>query len=562
MKLRRIILAGLIAPMATLATPAAALRATPGVVLNPQGSFLNDLSIRGSTFDGAGMALGGLTLRNPQTGHFHAELPLTAWMLSRPAVRTGLGNQGGHSVGTVHLDLLPIIGKKQFEAGFGTSRSEWQNLLVQQMLTDSLGIGVFAGRESGDGLDYPDNETDRETIGGHLQYKQDGTQVDLLIAHQEKEFGARGYYGVSDRLAATEATEDTLLFLSALKGDPAADYLRGGIAWREFHDDYRLPTRGYRSNLRSRVGSVFVDGRTMEINGWTLGGRADLDAERVSGGAAGVYRRQRGGVSILPQWRNDRFKITAGARGEFLSDESTEILPQLGAEYFLSDNLTAFASYTETARQPSYAELYETSPGRLGSPTLKTETARQTEIGLKGIPSEFMDWKLTAFHRRSKNTIDWVRPSSAGRWTATDIGDLNTFGAEAQLGWYPAQNLELQFLYTWLHKDRDAADYGNYASRYALDYPEHLAQAFLLWRPVQSLEVGTVQALRWQTDNPVRTDGDFGADSSFVVCFTPPKAEWATLSLLLNNAWDDDFQALPGQRPPERFAGVSLSVDL
>jgi len=141
-----------------------------------------------------------------------------------------------------------------------------------------------------------------------------------------------------------------------------------------------------------------------------------------------------------------------------------------------------------------------------------------------------------------------------------NLGTLSTFGAEAQLGWYPAQNLEIQLLYTWLHKDKKAEDFGAYASRYALDYPEHLAQVSLLWRPVNAVEIGTVQTLRLQTDNAARTSSDFGADSSFVVRFTPPKADYATLSLLINDAWNDDFQAFPGQRPPERYVGASLTL--
>jgi len=103
------------------------LRTTPGVVLNSQGGSQNDLSVRGSSFSGAGLSLGGLTLRNPQTEHFNAELPLPAGMLSRPSVRTGLNNQGGHLVGTVNFDLLPMSGKKQVEAGFGTDHRDWHN---------------------------------------------------------------------------------------------------------------------------------------------------------------------------------------------------------------------------------------------------------------------------------------------------------------------------------------------------------------------------------------------------------------------------------------------------
>ena len=548
------------------------LRSEPGVVLNSQGGSQNDLSIRGSSFSGAGLSLGGLTLRNPQTEHFNAELPLPATMLSRPSVFTGLDNQGGHLVGTVGFDLLPMsasrlraqasdAGKKQFEAGFGSDHRDWQSLLLQHMLSDTVGLGIFAGRESASGVDYPDNDYDREYVGGHLQFREDDTQVDLIIAHQEKEFGARGYYGVSDTLEANEKTEDTLIYLSATRGDVNADYLRGGISWHEFNDDYQLPSIFYRNQHRSRISSAFADGRTLEVNGWALGWRADIDEERVASTGLGYHHRTRGGVSLLPQWRGDRLKITVGARGEFFTGESWEFLPQLGVEYALSDNLTAFAAYTESVRLPSYTELNYNSPGSFGNTGLGPQTTDQIEIGLKGIPSESMDWKVSAFHRRSENTIDWMKTNSVARWTATDIGTLDVYGLEAQLGWYPAQNLEIQFAYTWLYKDKEAEDFGAYASRYALDYPEHLLQASLLWRPVDAVEIGTVQTLRLQTDNNARTSGDVGADSSFVVRYTPACIDYATLSLLINNAWDDDFQAFPGQRPPERFAGVSMTLN-
>ncbi|NOU36562.1 MAG: TonB-dependent receptor [Kiritimatiellaceae bacterium] len=539
------------------------LRAEPGVVLNSQGGSQNDLSVRGSSFSGAGLSLGGLTLRNPQTEHFNAELPVPAVMLSRPAVLTGLDNQGGHLTGTVGFGLLPIIGKRQLEAGVGSDHRDWQSALVQQMLTDHLGIGVFAGRESAEGVDYPDNNYDRDYAGAHLQHRADDVQVDLLAARQEKKFGARGYYGVSDTVPANEKTEDTLLYLAARKGNPDEDYLRGGISWHEFKDDYSLPTYSYLNQHRSQVSSAFFDGRTLEVNGWALGWRADADEERIASdgsGPLGHFSRTRGGVSLLPRWRGDRLKVTAGARSEFFSGDSPYWLPQAGAEYLLSDNLTTFISYTETVRQPSYTELNYNSPFSLGNTGLQPQIEQQTETGFKGTPSEHTDWKVAAFHRHSQNTVDWMKANSAARWTATNIGDLDVFGTETRLGWYPAQNIEMQFAYTWIYKDLTAADFGNYASRYALDYPEHLAQASLLWRPIKPVEIGTVQSLRWQTDNNVRQNGSFGADSSFVVRFTPPKADYATLSLLLNNAWNDDFQAFPGQRPPERFAGASLTL--
>jgi len=537
------------------------LRAEPGVVLNSQGGSQSDLSVRGSSFSGAGLSLGGVTLRNPQTEHFNAELPVPAAMLSRPAVLTGMDNQGGHLVGTVNFDLLPMSGKKQLEAGFGSDQRDWQSALVQQMLTETLGIGVFAGRESADGVDYDDNDYDREYAGGHMQFHNDDTKIDLLVAHQEKEFGARGYYGVDDSRYAKEETEETTVYLSAVKGDLNAAYLRSGILWREFYDDYYIPSWNYANHHRSRNSSAFFEGRTLEINNWSLGWRTDAEEERIASSSMGDHHRTRGGISLLPQWSGDRLKLTFGVRSEFFTGESPEYLPQAGAEYMLTDLLTAFVSYTETVRLPSYTELYYLSPASSGNSELKPQKEQQTEFGFKGIPSEFMDWKISAFYRRSKDTVDWMKAGPAASWDATDVGSLDIYGTEMQLGWYPEQNIEIQLAYTWIYKDRKASDFDQYASRYALDYPEHLGQVSLLWRPVTSVEIGTVQALRRQTDNAVRTGSDFGAESSFVVRFTPPQAPCTTISLLLNNAWDDDFQTFPGQRPAERFAGISLTLN-
>ncbi|HKL22652.1 MAG TPA: TonB-dependent receptor, partial [Tichowtungia sp.] len=350
---------------------------------------------------------------------------------------------------------------------------------------------------------------------------------------QKKEFGARGYYGVPDNRAADEQTEENMILFSAIRGRLTGDYLRGGFAWREFYDDYAIPFWNYENHHRSRMTEAFIDGRTLEINGAALGWRADAGEERTASTGVGWNHRTRGGISLLPQWRGDRLQITAGLRGEFFTGESPELLPQLGAEFLLSDNLTAFASYSESVRLPSYTELFYLSPVNAGDPTLQPQTAGQTEIGFKGIPSEFMDWKVSVFHRRSKNTIDWQKQTAGALlWDATDIGTLDTFGSEARLGWYPARNLEVQTAYTWLYKDKDAGDSGNYASLYALDYPEQLIQLSALWKPVEPLELGTVQTLRFQADNRIRRNGDFGADSSFVARFTPREFKAATLALL------------------------------
>jgi hypothetical protein len=68
------------------------LKDVPGLLLRDQGSGgpQTDLSIRGGPFNSSGLLLNGLTLRNAQTEHFHADVPAPEAWFGAPAVLTGL----------------------------------------------------------------------------------------------------------------------------------------------------------------------------------------------------------------------------------------------------------------------------------------------------------------------------------------------------------------------------------------------------------------------------------------------------------------------------------------
>jgi hypothetical protein len=82
----------------------------PGVRLQRQGlgSPQADLRIRGGAFSSSGFALEGLPLFDPQTEHFHADLPLSPLLADRVRLLTGLEQfsaMSGHASGTVDMDL-------------------------------------------------------------------------------------------------------------------------------------------------------------------------------------------------------------------------------------------------------------------------------------------------------------------------------------------------------------------------------------------------------------------------------------------------------------------------
>ena len=57
------------------------------LLVNSQGWAQRDLSIRGSSYTGAGISVNGLNLKVPYSAHFNSELPMSGNWLSAPSVR-------------------------------------------------------------------------------------------------------------------------------------------------------------------------------------------------------------------------------------------------------------------------------------------------------------------------------------------------------------------------------------------------------------------------------------------------------------------------------------------
>ncbi|MFM1748791.1 MAG: hypothetical protein RLZZ188_2457 [Verrucomicrobiota bacterium] len=80
-----------LSPAGTFAAPVTALRYEPRV--DVQGRNLAeaqaDVTLRGGTFENTGFRLGALSIVDPQTGHYLAELPLAPAMLGAPRVLAG-----------------------------------------------------------------------------------------------------------------------------------------------------------------------------------------------------------------------------------------------------------------------------------------------------------------------------------------------------------------------------------------------------------------------------------------------------------------------------------------
>src|SRR5215831_1265583 len=75
-------------PAGTFAMPVSALRYEPQVDIQARnlGEAQADVTIRGGIFENTGFQAGAVTLVDPQTGHYFAEIPIAPAMLAAPQV--------------------------------------------------------------------------------------------------------------------------------------------------------------------------------------------------------------------------------------------------------------------------------------------------------------------------------------------------------------------------------------------------------------------------------------------------------------------------------------------
>ncbi len=530
---------------------ATGLQSLPGIIVLPQGlpGGQADFSIRGSNFSGAGLSLSGLSLRNPQTEHFHAELPFPGHWLGTPRVLTGAQQAQqteGHLTGTVALSPLPIENKSLLTAGADNKHGLWSQASVQKTLPRPDGsyraLGAFAGALDIPAVDFPDNDVRLSRGGLQLQHHDDENQGDLWIGHQDKSFGARGYYGVNPSFKAEENTRDTLV-LGAWRG-PAHD---ASLLFREFLDDYKLhlPSSLYHNEHRSRSLAAQAGSSLPLSSSIELRTRIAADREEINSSALGDFSRSRLALTALPAWSPlPSLRLIAGARGELLEGDDDRLLPIARIEADATETLLLHAEYSQSVRRPSYTELNYESPGSLGNSGLGLQDQESIEAGLAWSPSHTSRLSASLFHQRTFDTVDWIRPDpSATRWLASNIGRVDTSGLELACEHRLHDSLRLAATWLTLDKDNDAPPY---SSRYSLDYARHFASLTLDWTPTDKLRLEATQFWRDQAENALRDAG--GSEqwlshlaAHFRLC---PSAQ---LSLIAANAFADDYRLYPGQ---------------
>lgn len=553
---------------------AEAFRQLPGVHLATQGvGGQSDLSIQGSSFSGAGLSLNGLALRNPQTEHFHSELPVLPEVFATATVRTGIEQQAltsTHLAGTVDFGLGPIRSGGRLTLGLGEF-SAWESTLyaaeTMALADGTLGVAGFGSLAAANGDPWRDNDLHQHLGGLHLQYRQADWQFDTLLARSSKTFGAQGYYGAPASLPSEETLRDSLLFVSARRGDLAGEYLRLTAAWRELRDTYLLDASRpflYENRHHSRLLTAAVDQRLLLDESWSFLWRAEAEREdldstyqgTIPAAPLGEHWRARASLFAMPEYRVGDWRFDAGLRATAFTDDSPAWLPAAGIVWTPVADTEISLAYSETVRLPSYTELNYNSPTSLGNAGLERQHARSLELAAATPLGERARLHAATFVRRETNSVDWLKSTPGASWVATNLDRVEVYGVRLGGEVDLTDRVRIEADGEYLHK-HTATD--PYSSRYTLDYPETTARLAASWQALSWCELRAEQAVTHRAANPERGTDRTVWPAELAVVLRPVAYPGLTVTLSLDNLWDEADEPVVGVEAPGRRASVSVA---
>lgn len=549
-------------PVGTFAMPVSGLRFEPRVDVQARNlaEGQSDVSIRGGVFENTGFKLGALSLYDPQTGHYFAEIPVAPAMLLQPRVLTGGDNAlGGFNagVGTVAYGWRPIAQRGEASMAFGdyhTNRQDfYQGIVLPGGNERTVAADVELARSESDGS-VPFGDHDFTRVAGRLQLRGDRSQTDFFAGVQQKFFGWPNLYtpfGFNE----TEDLRTTLYAFNHRAGLSATDYWQIGAYYRRNYDDYEfnraVPGASNPFQHTTHVRAVSLEGRLTEGD-YLVDYNLQAMRDRLESTALtfGRFRtRDYYKVTFVPS-RDfavgaGRLNLRAGLSFDDTNRDESALSPILEAALTRPDGTRLYAQYSEATQVPTYTALNSNAAAGLfrGNPDLGRGTSRNLEAGFA---VQRAGWKVEAavFHRWDDDLTDWTFTQGVTARFANAV-DIGTTGFEIVASHRTAR-YDLVFGYTLLDK---SADYGLAtvdASFYALNFAKHRLTAAVTARLGRGFELRLDNELRVQEENLLRTaGGDKAVLSSLGLYYLPPRLRGLELSILVDNLWDDDFQEVP-----------------
>jgi vitamin B12 transporter len=448
-----------------------------GIDISKRGIFniQSDMSIRGSTFEQASVAVNNIILNDPQTGHHNLDLAVPQSAIERIDIARG---QSSHIWAQSSMGgAVNISTKKPVETEltacflYGSDNTRKASVYASSAGPEK-GINIAAEESSSDGFRQGTDFRQFSVSSSGLLKTGDKISNYIFIGYGEKEFAAAGFYAPYNSREWTDT-----LFLN-WKADINLGRLNiaPSLYYRKHHDKFMLDAARpdfYLNRHKTGIKGALVESY-MDFDFYGLIQAAiDINEQSIKSTKLGKDNRNRYSYSLT--WKNHTplsFGYDISLRVDDYSAYKTQILPQAGAYFKLTDGIRLRSSISKSARPPNYTELFYEDPANKGNRKLDPESAINYEAGTDFIFGRAGKYRLsvTAFMRNSDNLIDWIKYSEADVvYQAKNIAKTRTEGLEADFSIDIERWLKIKTGYSYI--DLDIKKTEHYISKYALNRP-------------------------------------------------------------------------------------------
>jgi iron complex outermembrane receptor protein len=456
-------------PVRTLGE-ALTLAATVDLQSRVPGGLFGDIRMRGTHYAGVLVCIDGVRWNDPQTGHFNLEIPIPLDLVDRIEVLTGsqCAFFGSEAVGGV-INVITRRPDQRVEAR--TEAGSYSAASAAGLVETTQGPWhgrAFASHARSDGF-----TTDRG-FGLTQAVAEAGRDLDqgyvrALYAFLDNRFGAQGFYGA---YPSKEATTGHGLLLSTVLDQGAFEghATRVDATWRRHDDNFVLYKdrpdlyQNLHSDETTQFKAVAVLGKA---GGTTFTGAVEASQDALTSTRLGNHRTDRQAGTLEAQGDlGPGLLFQISLRSDHYATWGSVLTPGAGLTWFLSPRLKLRAAWGRAFRTPSFTELYYVSPAQLGNPELLPERADSLEGGADWYGANGTSFSFTAFQRRDRDQIDWIRRLPSQPWTAANIGSVEVAGLSASAGFQPLPRLRCTAGWACTQQKVPPADY---TSRYAPD---------------------------------------------------------------------------------------------
>ena len=462
------------------------LRTDASVDIQQRGAagVMDDISVRGASFEQTLVLLNGLRMDDAETSHFNLDLPVPLIALGGINILHGTGSTlyGSDAIGGVadFLTWKPEADTLRLQAGVG-SFGENQQALLGSLVEKDWSEVVSGNHELSTGF-IPDRDYRTEAASSETRLTSPVGNTDLLFAGDDHSYGAAQFYG---NYNSWERTKGWFASLT----QQFTPYTEAAVAYRRHSDVYLLEREqpdGYKNqHIDDGFEAVVRDQRQIFRKTTILSGLEET-TDQIQSTNLGNHGRDRGAGYVQVEWRAaGHASLSAGLREELFSGGRWVSSPMAAGTFWLPHALKLHASTSYGFRIPTYLDLYYSDPTTVGDPNLKPESAWTYEAGIDWYPRNRIAATLTAFQSRQKDTIDYTRPSAAQPWQASNLPGLHFTGMEAALDWHASSSQQVKLSWTLLAGAQSALH--GLQSEYIFNYPVNNGRVEWAWNRWPSL---------------------------------------------------------------------------